>query len=83
MDPFPVERPTNWQRWTRMTTYPLIWVAAYVLWLLFAGAVLFRLVPTGDWRLGLAAFLGTAAVPFLLIAASNRMLRSNDPDRLE
>ncbi len=67
-----------WERWTEITTFPLIWIFVYLLWVAFLAAFIFWLFPIAGTTIEIAAFLILSALPGGLILLSNGMLKAYD-----
>ncbi len=72
---------TRRERLERITAYPLLWAALYVLWLGFAAGLLFWFVAVRPPSLAAALLVAAAIVPPALLWVSNWMQRVYDPDR--
>ena len=71
-------RPTRWERWTEITSFPLLWIAVYLLWVAFAAAFLFWLFPIGGIVVQIVVFVALCALPGGLVLLSNGMLKAYD-----
>jgi len=70
--------PTRWQRWTEITSFPLLWIAVYLLWVAFLAAFFFWLFPIGSVAVQIVVFLALCALPGGVILLSNGMLKAYD-----
>ena len=73
--------PTRRERLEKITAYPLLWAALYVLWLGFSAALLFWFVAVQPPSLAAGLLALIAIVPPALVWLSNWMQRVYDPDR--
>ncbi len=72
----PEERETRWARLTRVTSFPVLWIAIYLLWLVFSASFCFWLLPLGETLVRAVVFVLAGLLPLLLIWVSNRMAKS-------
>jgi len=70
--------PTRWERWTEITSFPLLWIAVYLLWVAFLAAFFFWLFPIGGITVQIVVFLALCALPGGVILLSNGMLKAYD-----
>jgi hypothetical protein len=68
--------PTRWERWTEITTFPLIWIVVYLLWVAFLASFIFWLFPLGGTIVEIVVFLVLSALPGGLVLLSNGMLKA-------
>ena len=72
---------TRRERLQKITAYPLLWAALYLVWLGFAAGLLFWLARVRPPSLSAGLLFLAAAVPPALVWLSNWMQRVYDPDR--
>jgi membrane protein implicated in regulation of membrane protease activity len=70
--------PTRWERWTEITTFPLLWIVVYLLWVTFLAAFIFWLFPIGGTAIQIVVFLVLSALPGGLVLLSSQMLKAYD-----
>jgi hypothetical protein len=70
--------PTRWESWTEITSFPLLWIAVYLLWVAFLAAFFFWLFPIGGIAVQIVLFLALCALPGGVILLSNGMLKAYD-----
>ena len=68
--------PNRWERWSEITTFPLIWIVIYLLWIVFLASFIFWLFPLGGITVQIIVFLALSALPGGLVLLSNGMLKA-------
>ncbi len=70
--------PTRWERWTAITSYPLLWIGVFTLWVGFLAVFIFWLFPIGGTAVQIVVFVALCALPGGLVLLSNGMLKAYD-----